>query len=137
MSKESRSHHKANTQSRSEQNSVKKKFSEYDREEIRRKQGHKCAICEKHLEKGGLEIHHIVPLSHGGLGNRENGLGVCRKPCHEVLDEFALNKRIYFPEVIMEPGFWYSINEMNRTQTVMHRRQRKVNKYNNRNYSYA
>jgi 5-methylcytosine-specific restriction protein A len=43
----------------------------------------KCAKCNK---KGMVEIHHIVPVSHGGSNEEENLIALCKK-CHLKADE--------------------------------------------------
>lgn len=86
-----------------------KKFSETTRKNIRVKQDNCCAICK---EKGKLEIHHIVPKFQGGTSDESNGLGVCKGACHTALNEFAFEKRRYYPEVVMIKDFWYRLCEL-------------------------
>ncbi len=81
-------------------------FSLKLKERVRQEQNGECGVCYR---QEPLTVHHIKPKSQGGPNVRDNALGVGRTPCHDVLDEFALEKKIYYPEVLMEKDFWYKI----------------------------
>ena len=82
-------------------------FGTNKKRQIKNEQAGRCAICgvESHLT-----IHHILPRAHGGTNAKLNGLGVCREPCHDVLDIYAKRNK-YYPEVLMEKGFWHQISK--------------------------
>lgn len=77
------------------------------KDRVRSEQDGECGVCYRPQEV--LSVHHIKPKSQRGPNVRENALGACRTPCHDVLDEYALEKKVYYPEVLMEKGFWYKI----------------------------
>jgi len=52
----------------------------------------RCKITNKELKKGEkLQIHHIIPISEGGLNTLENMILLCPK-CHIWIHKIA-NKR--------------------------------------------
>ena len=80
-------------------------FGSGKKKRVREEQFGRCAICgaENHLT-----IHHIKPRGHGGTNATQNALGVCREPCHDILDMFAA-KGIYYPEVLQERDYWNEV----------------------------
>lgn len=52
---------------------------------VKLKRKRKCKQCGK-IQKKPLEIHHIVPIAHGGQ-NKENNLKAVCKQCHKKLDK--------------------------------------------------
>lgn len=75
--------------------------------QVRREQLNICAVCG---ETTHLTIHHKIPRSHGGTDERSNLIGVCREPCHDVLDKLALEESIYYDQ-IMQEGKLYDLRE--------------------------
>lgn len=71
-------------------------------------------------------MHHKQPKSLEGENTIENALGVCRTPCHDALDVWALNGRIYYPEVLMEEGFWYMLLDHPRTNRIIRERPEQI-----------
>ena len=71
--------------------------------QIKAEQGFKCGVCNKRLH---LSVHHILPMSMGGSGERENGVGVCQK-CHQRLDQRAVTQHKFYPEGI----FWDRVED--------------------------
>lgn len=51
------------------------------KEQVNERDGGRCIFCGR----AGLPEAHIIPRSHGGLGNQYNIVTVCR-PCHDAMD---------------------------------------------------
>lgn len=84
--------------------------NEFDKDlklQVKRESRYRCTICGSRWH---LEIHHKVPISHGGTDHKRNALCACNA-CHRVLDDLALKENKYYPEVLMTPGREYIINE--------------------------
>lgn len=75
------------------------------RREIREEQHHVCAYCASPNHK--LSVHHILPTSLGGPNTKENLVGLCRTPCHDVMDKKYFEEGKMFQEVLMEEGKEY------------------------------
>ena len=76
--------------------------------QIKKEQDFACAVTKR---KEKLEVHHKIPVSHGGKGIRENGVAVT-KEVHQILDALALEKHIYYDQV-MEEGIEYGVGRLN------------------------
>ena len=50
--------------------------------EIKKETHFRCALCGSSYH---LTIHHCIPMSMGGSGEKTNGVAVC-PPCHQLLD---------------------------------------------------
>jgi|GEM_PF-5035997 len=93
-------------------------FSLVVKDEIRRQQRNRCAVCGA---VGHLTIHHKIPstlseaygLTPEQTRSRENAVGVCRTPCHDWLDKKALQEHRFYPEVMheMKKDRWYNLRE--------------------------
>lgn len=89
------------------------KFSFSVRRQIKSEQEYRCAVLGIETP---LEIHHKIPRAHGGKGTKENGVAVS-KEVHWFLDKMAINRKIYFDEV-MEMGKEYVVGYLNSTPYV-------------------
>ena len=52
--------------------------------------GFRCRVCGKLTPKNRLQAHHVIPLESGGPHHPDNGIAVCREPCHFDLHRAAL-----------------------------------------------
>ncbi len=87
------------------------------KQEIKQEQNYKCAVLDIEPQPGEiLQIHHKTPKCHGGKGIKENAVGVLPE-VHRFLDLMALNRKIYFDE-IMEEGREYIIGYLNATHEI-------------------
>lgn len=86
-------------------------FSDEVRLQVREDQDNRCALCGGECVGHDMQIHHKVPVSKGGTAERQNAVGLCRRPrlCHELFDVLALKHNIFFDEVIMDIGVEYSV----------------------------
>lgn len=91
----------------------KEEFSSGIKYLIKKEQDYRCAVTGR---KEKLQVHHKIPISHGGKGVRENGVAVT-EDVHMILDALALEKRIYY-EQVMEQGIEYGVGVLN---SVPHR----------------
>lgn len=80
-------------------------FTRATKRQVKKEQGGLCAVCGR---AECLEVHHIIPVAHGGTRDRSNALGVGKGECHRLLDRLALNYGIYFT---MEPGKEYILDK--------------------------
>lgn len=71
-------------------------FSKKIRREVREEAGDRCVICGE----SPCTFHHIVPHSQGGPPEKHNAACLCPE-CHRIADRYALNEKIYYPEVVI------------------------------------
>ena len=57
------------------------------RQEVLRRDGHKCARCDKSGCR--LTMHHIMPRGEGGGDNVENLITLC-VPCHDLVERVGI-----------------------------------------------
>jgi 5-methylcytosine-specific restriction endonuclease McrA len=70
------------------------KFSQKTIDEILERDEHKCVRCGSyHVE---AVPHHVTYKSQGGLGEKRNGVTICR-PCHELAHK-ERNIRLWFEQ---------------------------------------
>ncbi|HYK08943.1 MAG TPA: HNH endonuclease signature motif containing protein [Candidatus Eisenbacteria bacterium] len=83
-------------------------FTKDKRVRLAQEVGYKCQGCGEELPLRGptnqkqpaLEIHHVVPRSHGGTNDVGNAAVLCNpRSCHQIADELAARYNITFPEV--------------------------------------
>lgn len=51
------------------------------RKEILERDGYSCVRCPRHADNYALQLHHIIPKSHGGIDEDSNFAMLC-EPCH-------------------------------------------------------
>lgn len=79
-------------------------FTRGTKKQIKKEQKHKCGYCGQ--ANCFLEVHHIIPVNHGGTRDRDNGVALC-VICHQYFDNLALHEHRYFHEVVLEEGKEY------------------------------
>ena len=60
-------------------------ISNQTRKAVYRRDGYRCALCD---DTRGLQVHHVVRRSQGGLGTEENIWTGCQR-CHNAFDSEA------------------------------------------------
>jgi len=65
----------------------RKGFPPEVREEIKKRDGYRCVLCEREdTKKNPLTCHHIVPRNKRGTNSKENGVTIC-KSCHQRIEK--------------------------------------------------
>lgn len=81
-----------------------KEFSWKTKKEVKDAQKGRCALCGQIVP---LQVHHCVPCSRDGTGDRTNAIALCERD-HRRADTLTLKYGVPFEE-IMEQGVWYYV----------------------------
>lgn len=87
-------------------------FTTEQRFQVRYEQDFLCAACGtacrgSHFKEPILSIHHVVPISRGGSNERDNAIGLCPKPCHDIFDYLALEQNTSALPILEAMGIPY------------------------------
>lgn len=63
------------------------------REFIKTRDNHTCRSCFKTIEYGGLQVHHIIPVSSGGNDDYDNLILLCHD-CHTGVHQDGWERHI-------------------------------------------
>lgn len=82
-------------------------FSPEVKRELLHEHNDSCAFCGENpnpaRENGRrVTIHHKVPKSMGGMGNKENGVPLCKPGCHDFFDELAQENGVTYDEYVAD-----------------------------------
>lgn len=62
------------------------------RSQVLRRDGYRCARCDRRLTVNLLTAHHVIPRAEGGIDDPINLLTLCN-PCHDFVEIHALRTR--------------------------------------------